>query len=662
MLRILMAEDNEMDQLLVKRELKKLEAQYLLACVDDRKDYIYQLEQFKPDIILCDFSMPQFGALEALKILEEKSLQIPLIIVTGTLSDEMAVKCLKKGAIDYILKEKIVRLPSAIQLALDLSRSRKEKTEALENLRQSEKQLKVITDVLPAMLAYISTDFKIIFCNKICDDWFKKQISNLSIEEVLGKTVFESILSGLDKLLNGEQLSFESEFSENENAPKFVNITLVSDRQSVNRSVNGFVCLITDITDHKVYENMLKEAKHEADAANQAKSQFLANMSHEIRTPLNSIMGLSDLLITDYRNEKERTVWAEKIMRNSEHLKKVIDDILDLSKIEAGKLQVEPGFTSVTKVVAQVKSILAPLAKEKDISLHFEISNSIPEIIYTDAVKLRQILLNIIGNAIKFSEVGPIEITAYMKSEVEFGFLVKDHGAGMSEDQVSHLFEPFTQLDNSMTRRFGGTGLGLALAKKLAKALGGDVVLAQSQLGHGSTFSVFIDPGPVDETRQISSFETLFEKGVDKIKPVETNSTPFKGYRILLVEDSEDNQFLIRHFLELEGVHVDVASDGQEGVEKALAAPYDVILMDIQMPVLDGYNATARLRQAGLKTPIIAFTAHAFQSEKERCLKIGFNDFLAKPIKKQNLLDSISKFTKEKDKPILETETSMNLV
>lgn len=643
-LRVLIAEDNEMDQLLIQRELKKSELIYQSICVDNPEDYIKQLIQFNPDIILCDYSMPQFGAIDALKILERMALPIPLIIVTGTLSDEMAVSCLKKGAVDYILKDKLVRLPSAITVALDLTRSKKEKKEVIEHLRESEKQLRVITDVLPALLGYITLDFKFQFCNKVFNDWFENEAEGASVETVLGPSIFGNIQYGLTQLLSGKKISFESRLKGRSTAPQFVSVTLVPEKSEPDGSVKGFVCLLTDMTDRKAYEDQLKAAKLEADAANNAKSQFLANMSHEIRTPLNAIMGLSELLLLDYSDEKERTVWVEKIIRNSEHLKKVIDDILDLSKVEAGKMQIELTRFSVTQVIAQVKSMLLPLAAEKNISLQFDIEGLIPEYIYSDSTKLRHILINIIGNAIKFSSQGPIQLIAKMEDHF-LTFLIKDNGLGMSEEQSQYLFKPFSQVDNSMTRRFGGTGLGLVLAKKIANALGGDVVLQESAPQKGSTFAVYIDPGSLEQVSWIKSFNTVFIKSadVDNKRPA-TLSSGFNQLRILLVEDSIDNQFLIRHFLELEGVKVEVASDGKEGVEKAMAGNFDLVLMDIQMPVLDGYNATLRLRHDGYSKPIIAFTAHAFQSEKERCFKVGFNDFLAKPIKKQELINCIQKF------------------
>ena len=449
----------------------------------------------------------------------------------------------------------------------------------------------------------------------------------------------------MPSLAKGEQLNFES-LLPGKKSRRFINIIIVPDFDGP-LGIKGFVCLITDITDRKIYENELKDAKKSADEANSAKTQFLANMSHEIRTPLNVIMGLSELLISDPEAEpEERTLWLKKIVRNSEHLKKVIDEILDLSKIEAGKIQIQLQLFSVNELVAQLKSILWPLAREKNLELKFEIAGSIPEFIHSDPVKLRHILLNVLDNAIKFSSEGPIIFTA--KLEIQnpnpvLNFLIRDLGIGMTQDQAVHLFEPFTQVDNSMTRRFGGTGLGLALARQLARALGGDVHLTSSVPGRGSTFSVTVDPGAIKDSNVITAFQLVTEHNIDVPEPRKSR-TNLSNMKVLVVEDSVDNQLYIMSFLKKEGVKVEVASNGQEGMDKAQSGHYDLVLMDIQMPVMDGYTATSRLRKSGYRKPIVAFTAHTLQNEIERYSKAGFDGFISKPVRKSELLKWLAKF------------------
>lgn len=647
-LKILIAEDNELDQLLVQRTLSKSDLNYSSVTVDNRAAFLMALENFKPNLILCDYSIPQFGALAALDILQEKKVLTPLIIVTGTLSDEMAVECLKKGAVDYVIKDKIVRLPSAIKNALELTKSQQEKVIAEERLRQNEKQLKVITDIIPASLTYITPDLKFSFSNEVSTVWFDKPLINEPVDKVFGTEIANQIKKNISRLDHGEQVNFESVLL-GTTSPQFVNVAVNPEFE--NGTVRGYVCLMTDISESKMYEEDLKNAKRDAEYASNAKSQFLANMSHEIRTPLNAIMGLSELLQTNYKDEKERILWLKKITRNSEHLKKVIDEILDLSKIEAGKLQLKISKFSIPNVIAQVKSILSPLANEKNLTLHFEADGAIPEKISSDSSKLQHILLNLLGNAIKFTNQGNITLTVKTvndNSDPVLHFSVIDTGIGMSADEVKHLFEPFTQVDSSMTRRFGGTGLGLTLAKQLAQALGGDVFLHSSTPGQGSTFVAKIKTGDISSSPMISSFANLLSEPIDNNdlatdKPVVAKPN-ISNFKVLLVEDSMDNQLLVQNFLEMEGVIVDLASDGQEGMKKAEEGEHDLVIMDIQMPVMDGYTATSTLRQKGYKKPIVAFTAHAFEDERERCLKMGFTDFLSKPIKKRELVDCLAKY------------------
>ncbi|MGZ5279114.1 MAG: response regulator [Pseudobdellovibrionaceae bacterium] len=641
-LRILMVEDNENDRLLEERELKKASIPHVLICVDSRQDFLQQLAQFHADLILCDYSLPQFNALDVLEIVQEQAPQIPVVIVTGTLTDETAVECLKRGALDYVIKERIVRLPFAISRALEHRRFMEQKQADEERLRQSEKMLRVVTGVLPALLVYLTPDLQVHFCNRIYDKWFpnsNKDVLRKTATEAFGETISDEIAARLPQVLSGEEAKFESPYGPQVSA-QVASITLTPD-QEPSGLVKGIVCLMTDVSVQKHYEEELLFAKEQADSANEAKSQFLANMSHEMRTPLSAMLGFAELLMISDLPEEERSDWLGRIIRNCERLKKMIDEILDLSKVEAGKLEVQRGPTSVVEVISQVKSMLFPLAREKNLQLKFEIVGSLPETIDSDPVKLRHIFINIIGNAVKFSEVGPITTRAESTSDGKLSFSVEDHGSGLTHEQSEHLFEPFTQVDSSMTRKVGGTGLGLALARRYARALGGDVRLTHSVPNEGSTFTITIDPGDVSDEKTISTFETDVSESVPFVKIQQAHLAHLK---VLVVDDVLDNQVLVRKFLERAGSEVEVASDGQEAVEKALHTPYDLILMDLQMPVLDGYNATTRLRAQGYTKPILALTAHALKDEQERCLKMGFNGFLTKPIRQNDLLTELSHF------------------
>jgi CheY-like chemotaxis protein len=319
---------------------------------------------------------------------------------------------------------------------------------------------------------------------------------------------------------------------------------------------------------------------------------------------------------------------------------------LDLSKIEAGKLEVDRVRFSLGDLLANVRSLLYPLANDKHLELKFHLQNAVPEFICSDPVKLRHILINIVGNAIKFSHEGDIDIRMSLgpasSGYDELIVQVQDHGTGMNEEQSRNLFKPFTQVDNSMTRRYGGTGLGLTLSRKFAQALQGDVNLLESLPGKGSIFEIRIRAEADPSSRRISSLDELLEGRTET--RVNAPEVDLSGMHILLVEDAPENQFLVTKFLQDSGAKTQVASNGLEAMDMAFKDDFDLVLMDIQMPVLDGYQATSRLRYQGYKKPIVALTAHALKEERERCLKIGFDEFLTKPIKKIELLQGVAKF------------------
>lgn len=637
-LRILIVEDNKVDQIIIQKTLEKSKINHVSAMADNHVDFLKQLEQFKPHLILCDYSMPNYGALYVLRYLRQNKIDIPLIIVTGTLTEEMAVESLKNGASDYVLKDKLVRLPTTIKNTMRTAQYLKEKAEV-------EDRLEVISNTVPASLSYISADLIFLFCNKLNYEWFQKTIVGSSVKNILGSDVHHKILKNKSTLRKGLQVSFES-CVDLKSRPRYVSITLTPELNG--QLIKGYVCLITDITERIIFEETLKKAKQDAEAANKAKSQFLANMSHEIRTPLNAILGLSEMLLTNHNSIHQRTLWLNKIIKNSEHLKNVIDSVLDLSKIEAGKMSVYIQKTSIVAIIAQVRSLLQPLASEKKLTLKFEVLDEIPAYIFSDMSKAIHILLNLVGNSIKFTTHGnvTIQVSGFKHDSKYFvKFLIKDTGIGISNETSKNLFLPFSQADNSMTRRFGGTGLGLVLSKQLAIALGGDIALEESLPGVGSTFSATIEAGAVDFKHTIANFDNLLSDPHEKIDEI-IKLAQLTDFKVLLVEDSPENQLVVQNFLETAGAKVDVASDGQQGVEMAESGNHALIIMDIQMPIMDGYTAASLLRNKGYNKPIIAFTAHAFEEEKQKCLQIGFTDFLSKPIKKTDLLQCVSKYKK----------------
>jgi len=394
----------------------------------------------------------------------------------------------------------------------------------------------------------------------------------------------------------------------------------------------------------------LKSAKATAEQANRAKDQFLANMSHEIRTPMTAILGFADIVLEPDQTVSDRHDSLQAIRRNARHLSELINDVLDISKIEAGQMTLEKIPCDLPQLIAQTAALVRPRVTDKGLEFRLVCDGPVPRQITTDPLRLRQILVNLIGNAQKFTEKGGIELRVYCQMPAKTGascmvqFSVTDTGIGMSPPQMDRLFRPFTQADASTTRRFGGTGLGLSISKSLAKLLGGDIV-ARSQPGAGTTFTVTIDGGSVEGVEMLSALSESQLLGPAPSEAV-APTISIRG-RILLVEDGPDNQRLISLHLRRAGADVAVAENGRIAVDRIETETFDLVLMDMQMPEMDGYAATAELRKRGCKLPIIALTAHALAEDRDRCLRAGCDEYLTKPIDRSKLLGTIRSFLPE---------------
>jgi PAS domain S-box-containing protein len=405
---------------------------------------------------------------------------------------------------------------------------------------------------------------------------------------------------------------------------------------------------MVDITRRVVVEEQLRQlmqklqlAKEEAERASHLKSAFLANMSHEIRTPLGAMLGFADLLRDTNISREEHSNYLNILVRNGEQLSVIINDILDLSKVEAGHLSLEFMQVEPQSIVNDVLSLMEIKAREKNLRLSYESDPSTPERLTTDPLRMRQVLLNLTSNAIKFTPHGSVHIRSYGERNEQgrmlMGFEITDTGIGIAADQQDHIFEMFVQAEDSTTRKFGGTGLGLALSRQLARALGGDVRIKRSRPQEGSTFLFTLTDLPELREKQ----ETTCA-----VEPVptshDTEELSLDGLKILVVDDAPDIRSLISFLLIRAGAQVDFAENGSEGYRKALSNCYDMVLMDIQMPIMDGYTATMKLREQGYHKPIIALTAHAMTEARKKCLTVGCTGHLSKPINPSHLLGTVA--------------------
>ena len=425
--------------------------------------------------------------------------------------------------------------------------------------------------------------------------------------------------------------------------------------RDLTRVIKDFVSSLESRVNERTAE--LTKAQAKAETASRAKSEFLANMSHEIRTPMTAIIGFAENLTDNSFSESEKIECAGTIRRNGESLLAIINDILDLSKIEAGKMEVEHIQCHPCQIIAEVVSLMNVRADAKGLSFNIVYTGLIPETIVSDPTRLRQILINLISNAIKFTKTGTVTLGVQFVGDSEgnstdspresyLQFDVVDTGMGIGDEQAATLFHPFTQADASTTRKFGGTGLGLTISQRFAELLGGKITLVESEIGVGSRFRAVIATGSIEDVKLLDDPQSATVMPECSASDARITSHDLTGLRVLVAEDSSDNQQLISFVLKKAGAKVMVEENGKLALHTAISArdkenPFDVILMDMQMPVMDGYEATKQLRQQGYTGPIIALTANAMASDREKCIQAGCDEYLTKPINRTKLVELI---------------------
>ncbi|MBI4606278.1 MAG: response regulator [Planctomycetes bacterium] len=393
----------------------------------------------------------------------------------------------------------------------------------------------------------------------------------------------------------------------------------------------------------------LEEAVRKLEEASVQKGRFLASMSHEIRAPIGAILGYAELLEDARTAPEDHRQALVSIRRNCQHLIDLVSDVLDLSKIEAGSLEVERTECSVNQVVKDVISVMSVRAHAKGLRLEEAYLTPVPERVVSDPTRIRQVLINLVGNAVKFTERGMVTISVgFTPCEAKRGrleFRVQDTGIGIPKEKLELLFRPFQQLGPSTARRYGGTGLGLAISKQIARLLDGDLtVRSEHGLGSVFTFTARCEVAAGTPVHARPSAAVLADSGRKTLRQGARQAMPRLSGRVLVVDDGTDNRKLFRHHVESSGAEVEVAENGREAVERARAASFDLVLMDVQMPVLDGFEALREIRSLGIKTPVVALTAHAMKGDRERCLQAGFDDYVSKPVTKAALLEKLAAY------------------
>jgi len=528
---------------------------------------------------------------------------------------------------------------------IGVSRDITEQIQSEHALRDNERFLQILANVIPGMVGYWTYELNCAFANNEYLAWLGKrpeEILGMHMRDLLGAELFHDNEPLALRALDGEAQHFERSLTTPGGEWRHALAHYIPDIDG--EQIRGFYELVSDVTELKQTQFQLEELNTalqqrtaDAEAANAAKSRFLANMSHEIRTPMNAILGLLHLLQRTGLLPQQQD-YVEKARLASQSLLNILNDILDFSKIEAGRMELETTSFRPDELLRTLEVFLSPAVQEKGIKLLFSIDAALPRILWGDALRLQQILLNLAGNAVKFTQQGQVVVSmrplSITSKRVEIEFSVKDTGIGIPTDKLDSIFEGFVQAESSTTRRFGGSGLGLAISRRLVRLMGGELEV-ESTPDKGSTFRFTVGFAQADNGQGTDVHQHDFRKN-------NVHEGRLQGMRLLVVEDNSLNRQVARELLSQEGALVDIVPDGLKGIDAITSAcpPFDAVLMDIHMPGMDGYTATRRIRElpAMMDLPIIAITANALSGDREKCIAAGMNDHVPKPIEIETLI------------------------
>ncbi|HCN37682.1 MAG TPA: hybrid sensor histidine kinase/response regulator [Bacteroidetes bacterium] len=654
--KILLIEDDEIDTMAFQRLLKKSSIDYEFFSAGDAKSSLELLQNEKVDFIFLDYQLPGSDGLSLLKEIKTLYPELIITVLTSQGDEKLAVEMMKAGAYDYYVKselsvdlvEKIIHSGSAYKKAIDDKRKAE-----LENL-ENQLLLQRITTSIPEIISVTDiNDNKIIFSNQSLGEFLgysAKETESLGVNIIkilIHPEDFEKENIRFFKITNhttNDYIETILRLKHNDGQYRWLFFRDLIFSKDTKNKIKEVLTVVNDITFHKVAEEQLKQSKANAENAARIKSEFLSNMSHEIRTPLNAIIGITDLLLQDNQSDSNNE-YLKAIKFSADNLLVIINDVLDFSKIESGKIAFESIEFSIKEKITELVKTYSIKASEKNISLGFQIDDSVPEIIIGDPFKLNQILINLVGNALKFTENGNIDIFVSMKNHTEdivlLEFAVKDTGIGIPNELQSKIFESFTQAYSETSRKFGGTGLGLAIVKRLIELQGGSIRVESKPL-LGSNFIFQLSFG-------ISSNKTTKEEEISTLS--EFN---FDGMKVLYAEDNVMNQFFIKKLFAKWKIDYDVACNGREAVEFISKKDYDIVLVDLQMPELDGFEVAKFIRTDNISgfnkdVPIIAFTADISPETKTKVLSVGMNDYITKPFRQEELLYKLSRYISSPD-------------
>ena len=644
-LRILMVEDSADDAELAVRVLRQSGFDLTCERVDTPEAMRAALEAGSWDLVIADYSMPRFSGLAALKLLQDKGFDLPFILASGTVGEDVAVEAMKAGAHDYVLKTNLTRLPLAIERELRDAETRRE-------AKRAEARYRNLFNRVPVGITSTTPEGKVLAANPA----FVEMLGFADVEELKRATTTEFWVKPEERARmiavlarDGIIQYFEVQLRRRDGTVIWCTVSTRAVYDATGK-MDYYEGVTIDITDRKRAEEEIMRSRDLAIEAARLRSEFMHNVSHEIRTPLNGIIGSAEILLLEDELTPKQRHGIEIIQSSSELLLTIVNDILDFAKLSAGKVVIEKLDFSLVEVVEGVIDSFAETARAKKIELAVSMDGSLPAGVRGDPNRLRQILNNLISNAIKFIMVGRVLVRATNAEESNDQVLVRfeviDTGNGIPPELQDRLFQPFAQAEGSTSRYYGGTGLGLVISAQLTKQMGGEIGF-ESTPGKGSNFhfTVRLEKGRTTTSASPHS-PGLGVPGNDSAEDRQRKRR--KKVRVLVVEDNVTNQTVVAAQLGILGYTAEVVDCARGGLEAFSLRHHNIVLMDCEMPEMDGYEATAEIRRRegdARHTVVIALTAHATEGDRERCLNAGMDDYISKPVKLDALTEMLDSWS-----------------